>query len=308
MATLRTLARLPMPRGSAARSRRSKPRSSTLISGSSTRVASGDPVLQPGLMAAGPLRNLYSLTREELGTLLAGLGQPRYRGAQVWEWLYANGARGLDDMRNVPAAARAALGSCATLGSLSVAREQTSKDGTIKRLYRLADGNAIESVLMTYDDGRRTVCASSQAGCAMRCSFCATGQRGFTRNLTSTEILEQVLYFHRELVHTGARVSNVVLMGMGEPLANLRHVIPALHRLSSDLSIGFRHITVSTVGLAPQIIKLADTGPPVRLAVSLHAATDEARAHDAHQHALPAGRAYGRMPHIYRAHTQPRVV
>lgn len=155
--------------------------------------------------------------------------------------------------------------------------EQRSHDGTIKRLYRLHDGQLIESVLMPYDDNRRTACISTQAGCAMGCVFCATGQMGFARNLTLGEIFEQAMLFARELETENDRLSNVVFMGMGEPFHNYDATLATVRRLMDDLGIGARHITVSTVGLVPQIRRFADEGLQVKLAISLHKATDEER-------------------------------
>ncbi|CAM9477483.1 unnamed protein product [Choristocarpus tenellus] len=180
-------------------------------------------------------------------------------------------------MQNLPKALRAKLTEVATVGSLEVAAQQTSKDGTKKRAYRLADGQLIESVLMPYSDGRRTACISSQAGCAMGCVFCATGQMGFKRQLTSAEIFEQAYRFSQELAAKGERLSNIVLMGMGEPLANYNTVIEAVRRINQELGIGARRITISTVGLVPRILKLAEEDIQVKLAVSLHAANDRER-------------------------------
>eukprot|EP01035_Chromulina_nebulosa_P018698 gene18698-24457_t len=180
-------------------------------------------------------------------------------------------------MNDIPSTLRQQLSQIFTIGSLNIVSELKSKDGTIKRAYSLHDGQLIEAVLMPYDDGRNTACISSQAGCAMGCVFCATGQMGFARQLTSTEIFEQAQRYSSELKLRNQRLSNVVLMGMGEPLANYDNVIEAIHRISTEIGIGMRHITVSTVGLAPRIRKLADSGLQVGLAVSLHQATDEKR-------------------------------
>jgi 23S rRNA (adenine2503-C2)-methyltransferase len=144
-------------------------------------------------------------------------------------------------------------------------------------LLRLDDGQLIESVLMLYDDDRRTACISTQAGCAMGCVFCATGQMGFARHLSAAEIVEQALLFGQELEAEGERLSNVVLMGMGEPFHNYDQSVKAVRRLMSDLGIGARHITVSTVGMVPQIRRYAEEGLQVNLAISLHAATDDER-------------------------------
>jgi 23S rRNA (adenine2503-C2)-methyltransferase len=158
-----------------------------------------------------------------------------------------------------------------------VTEQVSKKDGTRKRLYRLPDGQLIESVLMPYDDDRRTACISTQAGCAMGCVFCATGQMGFARHLTPTEIFEQAMRFARELQQEGERLSNVVFMGMGEPFHNYDATLAAARRLMEDLGIGARHITISTVGLVPQIIRFADEGLQITLAISLHKADDAQR-------------------------------
>jgi len=222
--------------------------------------------------------NLYDLTQEELTRLLEGWGEPAYRARQLWAWMYERRARSFDAMTNLPARLRERLSAETALGTLVLEAEQVSHDGTIKRLYRLADGQLIESVLMVYDDDRRTACISTQAGCAMGCVFCATGQMGFARHLSAGEIFEQALHFAAELEASGERLSNVVLMGMGEPFHNYDASLAAIRLLMDRLAIGARHITVSTVGLVPQIRRFADEGLQVRLAISLHAATDQRRA------------------------------
>jgi 23S rRNA (adenine2503-C2)-methyltransferase len=226
---------------------------------------------------AESLQNLYALTFDQIGELLAGWGEPAFRAKQVWEWLYDRRVASSADMTNLPKPLRDRLFDEATLGVLVIAAEQSSTDGTVKRLLRLPDGQLIESVLMHYDDDRRTACISTQAGCAMGCVFCATGQMGFARHLSADEIFEQAMVFARDLETQGERLSNVVLMGMGEPFHNYDESLKAIHRLMTDLGIGARHITVSTVGLAPQIRRFADERLQVRLAISLHAATDEER-------------------------------
>jgi 23S rRNA (adenine2503-C2)-methyltransferase len=234
-----------------------------------------------------PRLDLYSLDLAGLEALLAGWGEPAFRARQIHDWLYVQRAPDFDSMRNVPKALRERLKAETWLGVLELAAEQQSADGTVKRLYRLPDGQLIESVLMEYDDERRTACISTQAGCAMGCVFCATGQMGFARHLTADEIFEQAAYFARELAAKGERLSNVVLMGMGEPFHNYDASIAAVRRLMRDLDLGARHITVSTVGLVPMIRRFADEGLQVKLAVSLHAATDAER--DA---LLPVNRRY----------------
>ncbi len=221
---------------------------------------------------------LYALNRQELTDLVLSLGEPRFRADQVWGWLYDKGAPDLEAMSNLPRPLREKLQAAATLGTLSVETEQIAKDGTVKRLYKLADGQLIESVLMKYDGVRRTACISSQAGCAMGCVFCATGQMGFARHLSSGEIFEQAARYSSDLRLEGERLSNIVLMGMGEPFHNYDAVLHAVRRLMSDLGIGARHITISTVGLVPKIRQFAEEGLQVKLAISLHAATDEERA------------------------------
>lgn len=221
--------------------------------------------------------NLYDLTLDDLHALLQSWDEPKFRAGQLWDWLYDKCVASFDSMRNIPKPLRDKLAAETTLGTLTRVTEQVSKDGTIKRLYRLPDGQLIEAVLMEYDDNRRTACISTQAGCAMGCVFCATGQMGFARNLTATEIFEQAMDFARELAAEGDRLTNVVLMGMGEPFHNYDESLAAVRRLMSDLGIGARHITVSTVGLAPQIRQFAHEGIQVKLAVSLHVATDPER-------------------------------
>jgi 23S rRNA (adenine2503-C2)-methyltransferase len=222
--------------------------------------------------------DLYTLSLDALTDKLAEWGEPRFRAKQLWAWVYEKRAVSFDDMTDLPKPLRDRLRQQMTLGSLTLEAEQTASDGTIKRLYRLADGQFIETVLMEYDDDRRTACISTQAGCAMGCVFCATGQMGFGRHLTADEIFEQAMLFARDLEKRGERLSNVVLMGMGEPFHNYEASLAAVRRLMSDLGIGARHITVSTVGLAPMIRRFADEGLQVKLAVSLHAAADAERA------------------------------
>jgi len=221
--------------------------------------------------------NLYTLSKSELTDLIVGWGYPKFRAGQVWDWLYTSFVTDISMMTNLPAPLRQKLTDEAQIGTLTVSAEQSSNDGTTKRLYHLPDGQLIESVLMPYDDDRRTACISTQAGCAMGCVFCATGQMGFARHLSSDEIFEQAIRFASLLHAQGERLSNIVLMGMGEPFHNYDQSVKAIRRLMDDLNIGARHITVSTVGLAPQIRRFADEGLQVRLAISLHAATDTER-------------------------------
>ncbi len=227
-------------------------------------------------MAQKPL-DLYTLELPELEALLQQWGEPRFRAKQLWAWLYDARVDSFAEMANLPKSLRDRLQVEACLGTLALETEQHSQDGTTKRLYRLHDGQLVETVLMPYDDHRRTACISSQAGCAMGCVFCATGQMGFARHLTAGEIFEQAMRFARELARQGDRLSNVVLMGMGEPFHNYDAVLAAVRLMMERLGIGARHITISTVGLVPQIRRFADEGLQVTLAISLHKATDAER-------------------------------
>jgi 23S rRNA (adenine2503-C2)-methyltransferase len=221
------------------------------------------------------MTTLYDLDRAALGDLLAD--QPRYRVDQVWQGLYEQ-AVPVESMTSVPKAVRARLTEAAP-DALSPVTESVSRDGaTVKWLWELDGGARIETVLMHYDD-RSTVCVSTQAGCAMACGFCATGQAGFERQLTVGEIVEQVVRARRRATDRSdpRRVSNVVFMGMGEPLANYDNTWSAIERLHGDMGLSARHLTVSTVGIVPGIRRLATEALPVNLAVSLHAANDELR-------------------------------
>lgn len=268
--------------------------------------------------------SLYDLTRDELTALLGKWGEPAYRAGQVWEWLYKKLATHPGQMTNLPTVLRNRLAAETSIDPLEKVYEQRSSDGhTIKWLFRLGDGLTIETVLMLYDE-RRTVCISTQAGCAMGCVFCATGQGGLARNLTAGEIVAQVLAAARTLQmipatpspiesapvagapvrlsafgsfgslqdyspefpgedragRGGQRLTNIVVMGMGEPFANYERVWQALGTITDKdgFGLGARHITVSTVGLPPGIRKMAAEPLQVNLAVSLHAPNDALRA------------------------------
>jgi 23S rRNA (adenine2503-C2)-methyltransferase len=225
-------------------------------------------------MAGSPLpRTRYDWTRDQLAELLDG--QPRYRVDQVWQGLHDQGTDP-EDWSNVPKALRATVAAHLPR-ALSPAAESVSDDGeTVKWLWDLVDGHQVETVLMHYPD-RTTVCVSSQAGCAMACGFCATGQAGFDRHLTTGEIVEQVIVARRRSAEAGKRLSNIVFMGMGEPFANYDRTWEAVRRIHDDLGIGARHITLSTVGVVPGIRRLAEADLPVNLAVSLHLANDAER-------------------------------
>ena len=215
----------------------------------------------------------YDVTRDELGVMLSDA--PRYRVDQIWSGLYEQFAEP-DDWTNVPKALRQELATRLPAALRPVTESASDNGDTIKFLWELDDGSRIETVLMLYRD-RATVCISSQAGCAMACGFCATGQAGFTRHLTTGEIVEQVARAARRAKQADRRVSNVVYMGMGEPMANEATVWSSIERLHGDIGLSARHITVSTVGLLPGIRSLAQRPLPVNLAVSLHAANDDLR-------------------------------
>jgi 23S rRNA (adenine2503-C2)-methyltransferase len=205
-----------------------------------------------------------------LDETLAAARQPAYRARQVWSWA-ARGASGYEVMTDVPADLRARLAAEVPFSSLSLAREAHATDGTVKALFHTADGRPVEAVLMRYRDGRRSVCVSSQSGCPLTCTFCATGSMRFGRNLTASEILDQVLHFRRI-----EPVDHLVFMGMGEPMMNLPHVLEAARRLP-DVGITHRRTTISTVGWVPGISTLTESDMPIRLAFSLHAPDDELR-------------------------------
>jgi len=222
---------------------------------------------------------LYDLDRDDLASYLKDLGEPSYRAEQIWEWLYVHLVDSVDEMTNLPKSLRQTLAERARLSLLKVVDTARSVDGrTRKDLLQLPDGETIEAVLMRYER-RRTACLSTQVGCAMGCPFCATGQMGLHRDLSSGEIVAQALHFARHLQARDERLTNVVLMGMGEPLANYAASLEAIRRLidPQGFRLGQRHITLSTVGLVPGIRRLAQEGLQITLAVSLHAATDDLR-------------------------------
>ena len=226
--------------------------------------------------------NLLGLTPQRLRNALEGhfrkRGQPSYRTSQVEEWLYGRHARSFTEMTNLPVDERRALRENLRLDEPSEDTVSESADGTVKHLWALRGGEVVESVLIP-SGGRLTLCLSSQAGCALKCRFCATGWSGFGRQLTPAEIVGQYRASLRWAARNGrGAVTNVVFMGMGEPLANRRNVFPALSILNAGYGIGARRITVSTVGLIPGIAELADRPEQFRLALSLHAPVSELRA------------------------------
>jgi 23S rRNA (adenine2503-C2)-methyltransferase len=201
---------------------------------------------------------------------LGSLGEPDFRTQQIWEWA-ARGAGSYDEMTNLPRELRDRLADEVPLSSLRQLDEALAADGTEKALFETHDGRPVEAVLMRYRDGRRSLCVSSQSGCPLTCTFCATGAMRFGRNLTASEILDQALHFRRK-----EPVNHAVFMGMGEPLMNLDNVLAACERLP-DVGIAHSNTGISTVGWIPGIDRMADEGPPVRLALSLHAADEALR-------------------------------
>jgi 23S rRNA (adenine2503-C2)-methyltransferase len=239
---------------------------------------------------------IYDLELSDLKHLLVDLGEPSYRAGQVWQGLYKHYWNTPDEFTNLPKTLREQIGQMLRFEVLTPIKYLDSSDGlTRKTLFKLHDGRLIEAVLMRYGDPaaltptpspsgrgekqRRTLCISSQAGCAMGCVFCATGQMGFKRNLTSGEIVAQVMYYARMLHAQGENVTNIVLMGMGEPFHNYENTMAAIDRLnhSEGYNFGARRFTISTAGLVPMIRRFADEKRQVNLAVSLHAAEDDER-------------------------------
>jgi 23S rRNA (adenine2503-C2)-methyltransferase len=235
-------------------------------------------------LAASDARTpLVGLTRQELEDLAVSWGEPRYRGRQLASWIYARGVDSPEAMTDLPAALRSTLAARAEMGQLRLLRRQVARDGTEKLLLGLPDGEAIETVVLPFPD-RTSLCVSSQVGCPVRCSFCATGRSGYARNLAAGEIVEQLLTARRL---TGRTITHVVFMGMGEPLLNLRRVLKAARLINDEIGIPMRRITISTVGLVPEMLSLAEEHEQFTLAVSLHAPEDALR-----ERLIPVARRY----------------
>lgn len=220
-------------------------------------------------------QDLKSLTREELSAYIDELHQPAFRAVQIFRWLH-RGVSSFDEMTDLPAALRETLKENAEITDLKIYKKFSSKiDDTVKYLFQLQDGHLIESVAMKYNHGY-SICISSQVGCRMGCAFCQSTKNGLVRSLSAGEILDQILKVQADL---GSRISNIVMMGIGEPLDNFEQVIRFLKNVNDPegINIGYRHISVSTCGLIPGIQKLAEENLPITLSVSLHATTDEAR-------------------------------
>ena len=221
---------------------------------------------------------LKGMTLAELKELLAGWGEPTYRATQIMEWLYQRAAASFDEMTNLPKSLRERLEASCSMEAVRLEERQESRQGTVKYLFNLADGQAIETVLMPHDYGN-SVCVTTQVGCRMGCTFCASTIGGVARNCSVGEMMDQVVFVQRELLPKGERVSSVVLMGAGEPLENYESVLTFIRLLGDPLGmgIGMRHITLSTSGIVPGIRRLAAEDLPITLAVSLHAPNDELR-------------------------------
>lgn len=224
-------------------------------------------------------KNLRSLSEQEIIEFFDAIGQPSYRAKQVDQWLWQKQVKSFSEMTNLPVETRVALNDAFVINQLEIAEEQVSEDGTVKCAIKLHDGNVVEAVLIPAGD-RMTACISSQVGCSLNCAFCATGKLKRMRNLEPDEIFDQVVaikamakkYFNQPL-------TNIVFMGMGEPLLNYRHVMTSIDRITNDIGLGMasRRITVSTAGIDKMIRKLAEDKVKFRLALSLHAANDEKR-------------------------------
>src|SRR5205809_2834209 len=257
--------------------------------------------------------DVKSLLVRELQEHLREWGEPSYRTGQITDWLYKKGVNTIDEMTDMPRSLRTRLMERFSLGKIDLVRVLGARDTTRKFLFRLADGNLIESVLIPASPAlyggrsdRRTICVSTQVGCAYGCKFCASGLEGFTRNLRANEIVNQITAIEQE---SGEKIDNVVFMGMGEPLANFENVVRAIRIINAPwgLAIGARRITVSKSGLAPQIRRLAEEPLQIRLAVSLHGATDEVR-----NQIMPINRRYNVETLLlacdhYFAHTKRRL-
>ena len=216
------------------------------------------------------------MTLSELEDLMAQMGATKFRAKQIHNWIYAKSVSSIDEMTNLSKDFREQLKLVASVTESKIKVKQVSSDGTLKYLIEYPDGECVETVLMRFDNrANLTACVSSQVGCAVNCSFCATGKGGFKRNLTYQEIIEQVLSIQRD---TGLKVTNIVFMGQGEPLLNLNNVLKALEIFNNDFQIGARRITISTSGIIPGIKRLAEMDLQSTLAISLHAPNHKLRA------------------------------
>ncbi len=221
------------------------------------------------------MKNIKDYNIEEIKEELKNIGEKPFRAEQIYKWIYENRVSSFDEMTNLSLELREKLKQDYEIKEFKIITKQVSSDGTKKYLFDLLDGNAIETVLMEYHHGY-SICVSSQVGCKMGCKFCASTGIPFIRNLTSGEIIEQIMAVERD---TGVRISNIVFMGIGEPLDNYDNVVKAIRNINNPkgLNIGARHISISTSGLVPKIYKLAEENIQCTLSISLHATTDEQR-------------------------------
>ncbi len=221
------------------------------------------------------MKNIKDYNIEEIKEELKNIGEKPFRAEQIYKWIYENRVSSFDEMTNLSLELREQLKQNYEIKEFKIITKQVSSDGTKKYLFDLLDGNAIETVLMEYHHGY-SICVSSQVGCKMGCKFCASTGIPFIRNLTSGEIIEQIMAVERD---TGVRISNIVFMGIGEPLDNYDNVVKAIRNINNPkgLNIGARHISISTSGLVPKIYKLAEENIQCTLSISLHATTDEQR-------------------------------
>ncbi len=254
------------------------------------------------------MEDIKSLLPDELSSFVLSLGQPSYRGDQIFSWLHRHLVCSFDDMTNLPLALRQRLTETSYITCLDVRSRNEGKKGAVKYLLETHDKNAVEAVRMEYKYGI-SACLSTQVGCKMACSFCASGQGGFVRDLTASEIVDEALKIQEDVALFGANVGNIVLMGTGEPLDNYEASVKALRLLNAKcgLGISFRRMTVSTCGLTPGIRRLAEEEIPVTLSISLHAPTDDVR-----QVLMPINRRYPIMELMdaaafYRKRTGRRV-
>ncbi|HHX26109.1 MAG TPA: 23S rRNA (adenine(2503)-C(2))-methyltransferase RlmN [Firmicutes bacterium] len=254
------------------------------------------------------MEDIKSLLPDELSSFVLSLGQPSYRGDQIFSWLHRHLVCSFDDMTNLPLALRQRLKETSYITCLDVRSRNEGKKGAVKYLLETHDKNAVEAVRMEYKYGI-SACLSTQVGCKMACSFCASGQGGFVRDLTASEIVDEALKIQEDVALFGANVGNIVLMGTGEPLDNYEASVKALRLLNAKcgLGISFRRMTVSTCGLTPGIRRLAEEEIPVTLSISLHAPTDDVR-----QVLMPINRRYPIMELMdaaafYRKRTGRRV-
>lgn len=225
-----------------------------------------------------PSASLVGMDQEEMGRIVEELGEPRYRGRQLAHWIYHRAEVDLAKMNDLPGPMRRALGERYVVNPLVIANRLVSRDGTNKLLVHSGDGEVFECVLMPFKN-RTSCCLSTQIGCPMGCTFCATGLGGFDRNLSVAEIVGQYLLLQAIQAdeHPGSRIGNVVFMGMGEPLLNLDNLVEAMRLLNKEVGLSYRNLTVSTVGIVPKIDELAKLGLPIHLALSLHSPFDEVR-------------------------------